>query len=297
MSICRYCGQKAGWFSEAHEGCIQKSNQGIEALKTSVSNAILQGKQYEEVRVQLHKIAADVAIPQEQVLPAIKDGWSQGAEKRSIAQPISDPEFSAISGFYRAAGLTQDDVLKTARFRAMAFSLRIRTVLNDQIEPYQGPIHFNLQAGEVPVFGIANVLLSEEQTRSSYVGGYSGTSIRVASGLYYHFGGVRGHKEQTTSLQEIDYGYFLMTTRAIYFGGTEKGVNFRLPYSQIVRFQPYSDAVGICKNGAKEKIVAPQQVPETGWFLFNILQALAAKESATARSPRTGQSAGLRAIS
>jgi len=68
-----------------------------------------------------------------------------------------------------------------------------------------------------------------------------------------------------------------MTTQSIYFGGTEHGVNFKLPYKQIVRFQPYSDAVGICKNGGREQIFAPQHVPETGWFLFNVLQALAAK--------------------
>jgi hypothetical protein len=279
MSICRYCGQKAGWFSEAHESCIQRSSQGIEALKTCVADAVIGGKQYDEITAQLDRIAADAAIPQEQVLPAVKEGWSRGAEKRSMAQPISEPEFSAIADIYRAAGLTQDDVLQNAGFRAMVLSHRLWTVLHDQIEPYEGPIHFNLQAGEIPVFGIANVLLSEEQTRSTYVGGYSGASIRVASGLYYHFGGVRGHREQPTSLQEVDYGYFLITERAIYFGGTEKGVNFRLPYNQIVRFQPYSDAVGICKNGAKEKIFAPQQAPWVGWFLFNILQALAAKES------------------
>ena len=70
-----------------------------------------------------------------------------------------------------------------------------------------------------------------------------------------------------------------MTTQAIYFGGREKGINFRLPYKQIVRFQPYSDAVGICKNGAKEKIFSPQHVPKSGWFLFNALQALAALDS------------------
>jgi hypothetical protein len=279
MSVCRYCGQNAGWFSEAHESCIQKSNQGIEALKACMANAIAQGKQYGEIKVQLEKIIANAQIPQEQALAAIKEGWSRGAETRSIAQPIGDAEYSAICGIYRGAGLTQDDVLQTKGFRAMAFSLRLWAVLHDEIDPYEGPVRFNTQSGEVPVFGIANVLLSEEQTRSTYVGGYSGVSIRVADGLYYHLGGMRGHREQSTSLQEEDYGYFLVTTRAVYFGGTEKGINFRLPYSQVVRFQPYSDAVGICKNGAKEKIFAPQQVPDIGWFLFNILQALAAKES------------------
>lgn len=192
MSICRYCGQKAGWFSDAHECCIQKSNQGIEALKACVANAVAQGKQYGEIRGQLEKIVAEAVIPQQQALAAIKEGWSQGAEKRSMAQPLNEREGSAILDIGKAAGLTQDDLLKTAGGRAVFLSWRLWMVLNNQIEPFKGPISFNLQAEEIPVFGLANVLLSEEQTGSTYVGGYSGVSIRVASGLYYHFGGMRG---------------------------------------------------------------------------------------------------------
>jgi hypothetical protein len=277
MAICKYCGERAGWFSEAHESCIQKATQGIEVLKQCVADAIVHGKQYSEIKTQLDKIVADSGIPQDQVLPAIKDAWSQGAGKRSIAQPISDPEFSAMSDIYRSAGLTQEEMRTTSGFRAMCFSFRLWMVLHDQIDPYNGPVQFNLQHGEIPVFGIANVLLTEERKTSSYVGGYSGASIRIANGVYYHLGGMRGHREQSASLQEVDYGDFLMTTQGIYFGGTEHGVNFRLPYKQIVRFQPYSDAVGICKNGGREQIFSPQHLPETGWFLFNILQALAAK--------------------
>ena len=175
-----------------------------------------------------------------------------------------------------------------AGFWSMNFSFLIWTVLHDRIEPYKGPIRFQLQFREIPVFGIANVLVREERSTRSYIGGHSGMSIRIASGLYYHLGGIRGHAAGSTSLQEVDYGDFLMTTQAIYFGGTERGINFRPPYNQIIRFQPYSDAVGICRNDAREQIFAPQRattnsatraLQESGWFLFNILQALAAKGS------------------
>ena len=91
MAICKYCGEKAGWFSEAHEACIQKATHGIEALKQCVSDAVVQGKQYPEIKAQLDRLAADSNVPQEQVPSAIKEGWSQGAGRRSIAQPISDP--------------------------------------------------------------------------------------------------------------------------------------------------------------------------------------------------------------
>jgi len=197
MAICKYCGEKAGWFSEAHESCIQKAAQGIEALKQCVADAIVQGKQYPDIKAQLDTLVADSNIPQDQVLPAIKDAWSQAAKNRSVAQPISDPEFSAMSDIYRSAGLTLDEMRQTPGWCAMVFSFLIWTVLHDQIDPYHGHVQFNLQHGEIPVFGMANVLLSEERTTSSYVGGYSGASIRIANGVYYHLGGVRGHRVQS----------------------------------------------------------------------------------------------------
>jgi hypothetical protein len=118
-------------------------------------------------------------------------------------------------------------------------------------------------------------------------------------------------------LQEIDHGEFLVATHGIYFGGYEHGVNSRIPYSQIIRFQPYADAVGVCRNGVPEQVFAPTHAytpvglaiaksvdgvrsarlaaearaagysskiipfPDSGWFLFNILQALSANDSAS----------------
>ena len=82
-------------------------------------------------------------------------------------------------------------------------------------------------------------------------------------------------------MQDVDIGDFLLTNRAIYFGGNQRGVNFRLPYNQIMRFQYYTDAVGVCRSGANEQIFIPKNTgiaDDCGWFLFNVLQALAARE-------------------
>jgi hypothetical protein len=295
MGICKYCHQKAGWFTDAHEACVEKVNAGIESLKKCMADAVIEGKVYSDVSATIDKIAADNAIPQEQVHDAMKNGWSQGAEQRSKVQPISDQEGLAIIKLYLAAGLTEEEMnTKTAGTHALVYSNKIWTVLHDRIRPYPGPIVFNLHAGEVPVWGIANVWLKQQVTTTAFVGGYSGVSIRVANGLWYRLGGLRGHKEESTSLQELDCGEILLSNRAIYFSGRAeggRGVNFRLPFNQIIRFKPYSDAVGICKNGAREQIFAPQYIvwsdsvtsgPEDiGYYLFNLLQALAAKDSGT----------------
>jgi hypothetical protein len=318
MGVCRFCHQKAGWFAEAHDACVQKANAGTQSLKKCMADAVIEGKHYSDVSAAIDRLAAAAAIPQDEVHAALISGWSQGAEQRSRAQPISPEELAAMDKIGQDAGFKLEETLWTTGGWSTVFSLLIWVVLHDQVEelrriqPYQGSVNFNVHAGEVPVWGLPNMLLKQQCTTTSYVGGYSGASVRVASGLYYHFGGVRGHRVESASLEEVDYGDFLLTTRAIYFGGFARGINFRLPYGQIIRFQPYSDAVGICRNSAREQIFipigahtpagmalsgnadrsrvgvllsdcpqTPITFPDSGWFLFNILQALAAKDSAS----------------
>lgn len=316
MGLCKYCRQKAAWFADVHPACMQKAAVGIESIKACIAETVTTGMQYREVQDKIAKVATEATLSQDQARAAIISGWSQGAEQRSKAQPINPEESLAIDKIIQDAGFKPEDTLWTAGGWSMTFSFLIWAVLHDKIEelrrtqPYQWPVNFNLEAGELPVWGLPNMLLKQQRTTTSYVGGYSGASIRVASGLYYHLGGLNGHRVETNSLEEVDYGHFLMTSRAIYFGGMERGINFRLPYRQIIRFQPYSDAIGICKSASREQIFVPIGAhtpagialssrtdrsrvrlvlsdrpqtliafPDCGWFLFNILQALAAKDS------------------
>ena len=138
----------------------------------------------------------------------------------------------AINRIYLAAGLTDEEMLgKTTGTYALHYSNLTWQVLHDRITPYEvpsepppgclpneavpeviftmNPRSFNLQAGEVRVWGLTNVWLKQAVTTTAYVGGYSGASVRVASGLWYRFGGLRGHKEQSTSVRDLDCGELL----------------------------------------------------------------------------------------
>jgi hypothetical protein len=324
MAICRYCRQKAGWFTAAHAACEQRAKAAMELVKTSMASAVIAGKQYSEISGEIDDFVKGSNIPDEWARAALMSGWSQGAEQRSKTQPLSPAEIEVMDKILKDAGFQPEDSYWTAGGMTVVWSLLIWTVLHNKMQHYQGPITFNLHAGELPVWGMPNLLLKEQMTTVSYVGGYNGASTRVASGLYYHFGGLRGHRVESTSFEEVDFGNFLLTDRAIYFGGTERGVNFRLPYGQIIRFRPYSDAVGICRSGVREQVfvptgahtpagmaiasgvdrsrvriqipdrsVAPIVFPDCGWFLFNILQALAAKDSVS-NAPSTSRTAARR---
>src|SRR6266480_8150044 len=72
MSVCRYCGQSAGWFRDMHDVCEKKAQQGIQSLKMCVTDAVMQGKTFAEVKEHIDRLVSDSAIPNDQVLLAIK---------------------------------------------------------------------------------------------------------------------------------------------------------------------------------------------------------------------------------
>ena len=178
---------------------------------------------------------------------------------------------------YKEAGLKDEEMVRLPGFMKSCFSYVLWQVLQGKIDPYDGPVRFNCLPGEIPVFGFGSLILYEEKTSSSYVGGYSGMSFRFARGVYYHFGGMQGQRVQTSSLQEVDYGQALITSQNFYFGGDK--TNFRIPYNQIVRFEPYTDGIGIAKNYGKKQLFVVNSHPDCGWFLYNVMQALASPQT------------------
>jgi len=129
--------------------------------------------------------------------------------------------------------------------------------IHHQIDPYQRADRFQLQHGEVPVFGIANVLVREERTIKSYVGGYSGVSFRVASGVYYRLEGPLSYG-RVTSLARCGLWRFPNDHAGNLLRLGQRKHYFRLPYSQIIRFQPIQTQWAFVGTGSGTNF-APQQ--------------------------------------
>ena len=156
---------------------MMEVNERIESIENCMAYAVINGSPYSEVSAMVEKRTVNFDIPRDLIRAALKNGWSKGAEQRCKAQPINDGESTAIRNLYIAAGFRDGEMPATAGYLAAVVSYVIWSVLHDQIDPYKGPISFNLQSGEIPVFGLANVLVSEQRTVTSYVGGYAGATI------------------------------------------------------------------------------------------------------------------------
>jgi hypothetical protein len=74
-----------------------------------------------------------------------------------------------------------------------------------------------------------------------------GVSVRVMKGLWFHQGGSKGQDELT----KIDEGYITITGRNITFAGGSNTIT--IPLNKIVRIQPYTDGLGVYKEGRQKE--------------------------------------------
>src|SRR5690606_38189287 len=134
-----------------------------------------------------------------------------------------------------------------------------------------GQLPFNLQKSEQLVWVFQGVDYYEQKTRTRYVGGSQGVSIRIAKGVYYRTGAFKGERVQTAETIHADTGLMGLTNKHIYFAGSAK--RFRVAYNKIVTFEPFSDGIGIQKDTQSAK---PQSFcTHDGWFTYNLVTNLA----------------------
>jgi hypothetical protein len=309
MGVCKFCGEKAGWFSEAHDACVAAAREGCQQIASLLASVVTDklippagcagddgslsrfaAQVWSEVKPALDRVTAEHRVPSDAARQAILQGWSTGAEQVGLAQPAPFDRFAATHAFYRLVGFGDQEVRKTDGFLAIAFSTILWSVMvhGDPTSDAVADHPFNLRGGEVPLFFFGSVVYSKETVSKSYQGGYGGASVRVGRGVYYHFGGFRGQRIDTAALKEIDYGGMLLTTENIYFGGEH--TNFRIPYEHVVSFRPHSDGIGIFRDAANAKAevfsvleAGPDGKPVSarpvfGWFLFNLAHFLAQPE-------------------
>ena len=67
-----------------------------------------------------------------------------------------------------------------------------------------------------------------------------------------------------------DVGILGVTNKNVYFAGQRKA--FRIPFTKIVALQPYSDGIGILKDGATAKPMT--FTTDDGWFAYNLISQL-----------------------
>lgn len=298
MSICEYCGEKAGWFQTNHAACVSKASSSRKVVEKLVFDGTLAGRSYEELSSEVQQVLTDSRVSFNYVRDEVLQGANDAASQIALKSPISPSEFKRlvdiisgfrIRGFEGSSDVQLSDEYKAQMLQRKWFAMAqllmssvLSQVLNDITpnfaETVGEPVAFNLRAGEIPIYQTGDcVMYAEERTVTSHSRSYQGLSLPVGRGIYYHIGGSQGHQERTSGLVPLDGGKILITSKALYFGGQTK--TFRIQFDHVLRYQPYVDGVGVCEShGAPKVFVFDYRGMDVGWFFYNLLVALTTRQ-------------------
>lgn len=275
MSLCRYCNVKVGLFRNEHPECVEKANAGLSELEEVAEKAVLE---YEDATTAIERMTAIVErcrIPpyaaNEAAISALDRATGEKARK-TLLNPAEFDNIYALYCHYQYDFADPANALKQRfGFSYAGLSNVLWHVKQGTPLPYDstGRAHFNMSAGETPIFCFGSTTLAQEKTVTSR--GYAGVSVPLGDGIRLNTGSIGGRS--ATGLAPVDEGDFLMTNQGIYFGGQHKTLH--IPYRTILRTNPYTDGIGVFQNSGTEKVfIQGLHGAESGWFINEMIQTL-----------------------
>ena len=270
MGTCLHCGQPAGFLRSKHPGCAEKYERGWAEMVELARQAALGESTPDDLKAKLARIAESNYIPSSRIREALVSGWEKAVEHFLEDGNLEPTEEQRLTAFKDGLSLVQADLDGQGAYTKLVKASVLRELMEGKIPQrvkVSGNLPFILQKTEQLVWVFPDVTYYEDRTRRQFVGGYQGVSFRIAKGVYYRVGGFRGTPVETTERTHMGTGILGVTNKHIYFSGGMK--TFRIRHDKIISVVPFSDGVGIQRDGATAK---PQTfVTGDGWFTYNML--------------------------
>lgn len=274
MGKCQFCGGEAGLFRSVHKKCKQAHEEGVTRILEVATKAALSPSDLSSIQQTLRSIAASSYVDDHTLKELLAQAWEAAASQALEDHVLSEEEEHSLATFKDHFAVPTEALDRNGAYSMVLKAAVLREILEGKIPQgvkIESTLPFNFQKGETLVWLFRNVSYYEPRTRTTYTGGTSGASVRIAKGLYYRVGGFRGNPVVTTQITLIDTGTLGITNKHIYFAGDAK--SFRLRYDKIVSFTPYTDGIAIHRDAlsAKPHIF----VTGDGWFTYNLVTNLA----------------------
>ena len=273
MGICKYCGQPAGVFRSKHAECEDAHVRATQKIGEFVLSAVRGTAPVEGLPARLQALASPAHVSPAMVKDMAVTGWEKGVDVFLNDGNLDSVEEARLSEVANCLKYTQSDLDRSGYYTKVVKAAVLREVMSGVV-PSRAAIAnnpFNLQKSEKLVWLFNGVEYIEDKVRREFVGGSRGVSVRIMKGVYYRVGDFKGRTIERTEHVSVDRGVLGVTDKHIYFAGG--GKSFRVPYSKIVSFTPYSDGFGIVRDlaSAKPQIFATGD----GWFTYNLVTNLA----------------------
>lgn len=274
MGRCVYCGEQTRFLSKSHKACLEKHEQGKKDIVNKIKVRGFGALDVEGLDKQIQAVAKNSFLDASATQQLVIQGWEAAVEAAFEDGVLEPEEESALFALMNHFSLTQQQLDRNGAFSRVVKGTVLREVLNGKLPEaiqFHGNIPFNFQKSEQLVWMFEDVDYFEDRTRTHYVGGSQGFSVRIAQGVYFRTGGFRGERVQTTETEHRDTGLMAVTTKHIYFAGSRE--RFRIAFRKIVCFEPFEDGIGVQRDA---KTAKPQSFRTgDGWFAYNLISNVA----------------------
>jgi hypothetical protein len=274
MSNCKYCGESAGFLKSAHKECEIKHNNGLEQIVNKISKTIQNEGDFGFLDKDIESIQKDSYISDNEKEDCLIKAFDQTVEYYLNDGIFTKEEEDLTSRFTEYYKTDQDIFDKNGSIQKLVKAAILREINEGKISTtrleIQGSLPFLIQKSENIIWIFKNVNFFEQRTKTTYEGGSSGVSFRIAKGVYYRAGAFKGNPVHTTEMQQIGTGLFAITNKNIYFSSPSKSL--KIPINKILTLNPYEDGIGIQKDstGAKPQVFNNLD----GWFTYNLISTL-----------------------
>jgi hypothetical protein len=274
MGICKFCGKKAGLFKSIHEECKTANSNGKLAVIEKVSQALSTMTDFSNLNAEIKSISETTYITNEETSYLYCLGFDKAVDSILDDGIISPEENKRLENFQRQLNLGQDDLNLNGSYNRIVQAEILKDILEGKPLKSKvtiiGNLPFLLQNDESILWLFQNVEFQEQRTKTTYQGKSQGISIKIAKGLYYRTGSFKGNPISSEQMTILGNGMLALTNKNLYFASETK--NLKTPYNKIISITPYSDGIGLQKDGASAKPQIFKGID--GWFTYNLISNL-----------------------
>jgi hypothetical protein len=272
MGACRFCGQPAGFLRSEHAECRGKHTLAQERIPAFFVKSLESALPATRFRELADEVARASFVRSTEMNELVGMGLSAMVDRALADQVLSDAEEARIREVAAAFGF-ENRLEEIGVNRRLVKARILRDIDAGRIPRHvnvEGPMPLNLGRGEVIIWIFNNASYYTMRTRTQYVGGSHGMSVRIAKGVYYRVGASKGERVQSQQLSQEGVGDFVVTDRCVYFLSSIKVI--KLPAKKIVSVTPYADGLALVREGTTAK---PQIfVVDDPWFAVNLISRL-----------------------
>lgn len=285
MGDCSICGEPAGFLKSEHRECREKENarhaeqaRALEDLERQATDAALDVAAAETAPVRFAEAGRRPELAGADTRGAIVRGYGNAVERLLDGEGVTLDAERSLARYASAFSLTDAEKGGRDAQTRLVKALILKDVAAGRFSSrvvVSGAMPFLFKKDEELLWLFNDVRFFEVRQFTRYEGRSQGVSVRLMKGVYYRTSVFKGRPLREEHTVAIDVGQVAITQKAFLFAGPKKSL--RLPIGKLVGIEPYSDGIGLQKDGTNAKPMT--FTPLDGWFAFNLVKNLSALES------------------